>query len=155
MQYEIISFDLWKQYARNYIIEYIKTHRIYKHIPPDVSWDRSGSVEEVTKNIINYISSLEQEFYDENFLCTLYNGNSRASYVSGCGLFYETFSDAIFESLKMELFSKILTLNNITNEDDENYDKILDFVCDIEKEWIFDIIEEFTKEKVVQILKNK
>lgn len=36
MEYKLISFDKWKQYVVNYAREYIKSHKIFRHIPSDI-----------------------------------------------------------------------------------------------------------------------
>ena len=67
----------------------------------------SGKVEEVKENVINYVLSLEMDEIDENFLSLLYNGNSQASYVSGCGFFYENYYDAIVKEMESELYARL------------------------------------------------
>ena len=62
MEYKLISFDIWKQYVKNYAKEYIKSHKIFKRIPSDVSWDISAKVEEVKENVLGYVSILEMDF---------------------------------------------------------------------------------------------
>ena len=152
MEYKLLNFDEWKQYVVNYAKEYIKTHKIFKHIPSDVSWDISGKVEEVKENVIDYILSLEMNEIDENFLSLLYNGNSEASYVSGCGFFYESYYDAIIREMESELYARLSDLNGVDNE--ELDDELYDYMTDIEKEWIYDILADFTKENVVKIVQN-
>lgn len=155
MKYKLISFDLWKQFAKNYIKEYIKTHKIYRWIPSDVYWDNSGSVEEVKDDVLYYVSTLELSKFDDNFLCLLYNGISIASYVSGCGFFYETFSEALVNDLSSELFTRLSEINNINNDDEELVDELYDYITEIEEDWIHNIIVEFTKEKVLKVLKER
>ena len=137
-----------KKYAK----EYIKSHKIFKHIPSDASWDISGKVEEVKENVLDYVSTLEMDEIDESFLSLLYNGNSQASYVSGCGFFYENYYDAIISDMESELYSRLSDLNNLDNEDID--DGLYDYITEIEKEWIYDILTEFTKENVIEILKD-
>ena len=152
MEYKLISFEIWKQYVKNYAKEYIKSHKIFRHIPSDVSWDISGKVEEVKENVLNYVSTLEMDEIDESFLSLLYNGNSQASYVSGCGFFYENYYDAIISDMESELYSRLSYLNNLDEEDID--DGLYDYITEIEKEWIYDILTEFTKENVIEILKD-
>ena len=152
MEYKLISFDIWKQYVKNYTKEYIKSHKIFRHIPSDVLWDISGKVEEVKENVLDYVSTLEMDEIDESFLSLLYNGNSQASYVSGCGFFYENYYDAIISDIESELYSRLSDLNNLNDEDID--DDLYDYVTEIEKEWIYDILAEFTKEDVIEILKD-
>ena len=153
MEYKLISFDIWKQYVKKYAKEYIKSHKIFKHIPSDASWDISGKVEEVKENVINYVLSLEMDEIDENFLSLLYNGNSQASYVSGCGFFYENYYDAIVKEMESELYARLSDLNEVDEE--ELDDELYDYMVGIEKEWIYDILADFTKENVVKILQNE
>ena len=153
MKYKLISFDIWKQYVKNYTNEYIKNHKIFRHIPSDVSWDISGKVEEVKENVLDYVSTLEMDEIDESFLSLLYNGNSQASYVSGCEFFYENYYDAIISDMESELYSRLSDLNNLDDEDID--DGLYDYITEIEKEWIYDILAEFTKEDVIRILKDK
>lgn len=153
MEYKLIGFDEWKQHVVNYAKEYIKSHKIFRHIPSDVSWDISGKVEEVKENVINYVLSLEMDEIDENFLSLLYNGNSQASYVSGCGFFYENYYDAIIRDMESELFTRLSDLNGL--EDESQNDELYDYIVEIEKEWIYDILADFTKENVVKILQNE
>ena len=153
MEYKLINFDEWKQYVVNYAKEYIKSHKIFRHIPSDVSWDISGKVEEVKENVIDYVLSLEMDEIDENFLSLLYNGNSQASYVSGCGFFYENYYDAIIRDMESELFTRLSDLNGL--EDESQNDELYDYIVEIEKEWIYDILAYFTKENVVKILQNE
>ena len=153
MEYKLLNFDEWKQYVVNYAKEYIKTHKIFRHIPSDVLWDISGKVEEVKENVINYVLSLEVDEIDQNFLSLLYNGNSQASYVSGCGFFYENYYDAIARDMESELYVRLSDLNEVDEE--ELDDELYDYMVDIEKEWIYDILADFTKENVVKILQNE
>ena len=153
MEYKLLKFDEWKQYVVNYAKEYIKTHKIFRHIPSDVLWDISGKVEEVKENVINYVLSLEVDEIDQNFLSLLYNGNSQASYVSGCGFFYENYYDAIARDMESELYVRLSDLNEVDEE--ELDDELYDYMVDIEKEWIYDILADFTKENVVKILQNE
>ena len=153
MEYKLLKFDEWKQYVVNYAKEYIKTHKIFRHIPSDVLWDISGKVEEVKENVINYVLSLEVDEIDKNFLSLLYNGNSQASYVSGCGFFYENYYDAIARDMESELYVRLSDLNEVDEE--ELDDELYDYMVDIEKEWIYDILADFTKENVVKILQNE
>ena len=153
MEYKLLNFDEWKQYVANYAKEYIKTHKIFRHIPSDVLWDISGKVEEVKENVVDYVLSLEMDEIDENFLSLLYNGNSQASYVSGCGFFYENYYDAIIRDMESELFTRLSDLNGL--EDESQNDELYDYIVEIEKEWIYDILADFTKENVVKILQNE
>ena len=153
MEYKLISFDIWKQYVKNYVKEYIKSHKIFKHIPSDVTWDISGEVEEVKANVLGYVSTLRMDEFDECFLSLLYNGNSEASYVSGCGFFYENYYDAIVRDMESELYSRLSDLNGL--EDESQNDELYDYIVEIEKEWIYDILADFTKENVVEILQNE
>ena len=153
MEYKLLNFDEWKQYVVNYAKEYIKTHKIFRHIPSDVLWDISGKVEEVKENVVDYVLSLEMDEIDENFLSLLYNGNSQASYVSGCGFFYENYYDAIARDMESELYVRLSDLNEVDEE--ELDDELYDYMVDIEKEWIYDILADFTKENVVKILQNE
>ena len=153
MEYKLIGFDEWKQHVVNYAKEYIKSHKIFRHIPSDVSWDISGKVEEVKENVINYVLSLEMDEIVENFLSILYNGNSQASYVSGCGFFYDYYYDAIIRDMESELFTRLSDLNGL--EDESQNDELYDYIVEIEKEWIYDILAYFTKENVVKILQNE
>lgn len=152
MEYKLLNFDEWKQYVMNYAKEYIKTHKIFRHIPSDVSWDISGKVEEVKENVVDYVLSLVMNEIDENFLSLLYNGNSEASYVSRCGFFYENYYDAIVKEMESELYARLSDLNEVDNE--ELDDELYDYMTDIEKEWIYDILADFTKENVIKILQN-
>ena len=154
MKYKLISFDLWKQYVKNYTRDYIMNHKIYRHKPSDVPWDISGSVEEVKDNVLYYVSTLELREFDDNFLDLLYNGNSIASYVSGCGFFYETFNDAIVNEMRSELYARLFDMNNF-EEDEEMNDELYDFVTEIEEEWIWNVLAEFTKEDIIKMLKEK
>lgn len=154
MEFKTISFDIWKAYTERYIKKYIIEHDVYEYISSDIEWDISGTVEKVTGDILLYISLLEQDEWDDDFLCKLYNGNTRPSYVSGCGLFHDTFHDEIVEELWSELFSRLCMANDI-GEDNERYDDLCDYITDIEKEWIYDLIKKFSKEKVIEILKRK
>ena len=153
MEYKLIGFDEWKQHVVNYAKEYIKSHKIFRHNPSDVSWDISGKVEEVKENVVDYVLSLEMDEIDENFLSLLYNGNSQASYVSGCGFFYENYYDAIIRDMESELFTRLSDLNGL--EDESQNDELYDYIVEIEKEWIYDILTYFTKENVVKILQNE
>lgn len=153
MEYKLLNFDEWKQYVVNYAKEYIKTHKIFRHIPSDVLWDISGKVEEVKENVVDYVLSLEMDEIDENFLSLLYNGNSQTSYVSGCGFFYENYYDAIARDMESELYVRLSDLNEVDEE--ELDDELYDYMVDIEKEWIYDILANFTKENVVKILQNE
>lgn len=153
MEYKLINFDEWKQYVVNYAREYIKSHKIFRRIPSDVPWDISGKVEEVKENVIDYVLSLEMDEIDENFLSLLYNGNSQASYVSSCGFFYENYYDAIVKEMESELYARLSGLNEVDEE--ELDDELYDYMVDIEKEWIYDILTDFTKENVVKILQNE
>ena len=81
MKYKLISFDIWKQYVKNYAKEYIKSHKIFRHIPSDASWDISGKVEEVKENVLDYVSTLKMDEIDESFLSLLYLFNSRSTIV--------------------------------------------------------------------------
>ena len=153
MEYKLISFDEWKQHVVNYAKEYIKSHKIFRHIPSDVSWDISGKVEEIKENVLDYVSTLEMDEIDESFLSLLYNGNSEASYVSGCGFFYENYYDAIVRDMESELFTRLSDLNGL--EDESQNDELYDYIVEIEKEWIYDILADFTKENVVKILQNE
>ena len=156
MDFKLINFDIWKQYVKYYVKQYILCHDIYKWIPSEIPWDCSGSVEKVKTNILFYVLSLEQDMFQEDFLSTLYNGVSIASYVSGCGFFYETFHEAIVQELESELFGRLCGINNIEDDENENYDILYDYVTDeMEQEWICNVIAKFDKEKVLNILKEK
>ena len=110
-------------------------------------------MEAVKENVINYVLSLEMDEIDENFLSLLYNGNSQGSYVSGCGFFYENYYDAIVKEMESELYARLSDLNEVDEE--ELDDELYDYMVDIEKEWIYDILADFTKENVVKILQNE
>lgn len=154
MNYYLISFDIWKAFVKSYIKKYILQHNIYRWIPSKIPWDSSGTVEKVEDELL-YIATLEQEWYEDDFLCTLYNGNCRASYESGCGFYYDTFHDDIIDELEIELFERLKNINEISSEDEEESDNLFDFITDIETEWIYDLLKEFSKEKVISILKVK
>ena len=154
MEYELINIDRWKAYVRNYVDDYIKTHKVFRHIPSDVTWDISGKVEEVKDNVLDFVSTLEMGGLDEDFLSLLYNGNSSASYVSGCGFFYETYHEAIVRDMELELYSRLSEANGVSNEDGLD-DELYYYMIEIEKEWIYDILAEYTKENVLKILEDK
>lgn len=154
MKYELINFNEWKQYVKDYTISYIKGHKIFKHIPSYITWDVSGTVEEVKDKVLDYVSALEvDDRIDECFLSLLYNGISIASYISGCGFFYESYFDAISDAMKSELYSRLSDLNNI-NDEEELDDDLYDYVCEIEQEWICDTLTEFNKNDVLDVLKS-
>lgn len=112
----LIKNDLTKQVLKNYVKEILKKDR-FKHIPDEqpfencvgkLCYDYSGTVEKDNSIVINYNDIIENAF-DE-----VYTGESRASYVSNCGLFYNTFLDELrdkWNSFKYEKYGIFLQNN--------------------------------------------
>ena len=55
--------------------------------------------------------------------------------------------------MESELYARLSDLNEVDEE--ELDDELYDYMVGIEKEWIYDILADFTKENVVKILQNE
>ncbi|HZJ83426.1 MAG TPA: hypothetical protein VFD57_06425, partial [Clostridia bacterium] len=121
----------------------------HKYDPP---WDCSG-------NIINTDGKFSLDDYPAllDFVENEYSGNSRPSFISGCGIFYNTYSDELdditrdwivyqleyiikelIEEENVQLKDWLLTLDEIINFDIENtLDISQEILCE-------DIISDFT-----------
>jgi hypothetical protein len=108
---------VWFAYAILYNPKYRISHDL------DPPWDNSGQlyIRSMSRSDIHYLTpgSTDQEGFDLdqyerlNGFLEEYTGQNRASYVSGCGLFYETYDEALSEfiqewvtSIFVEVFSQ-------------------------------------------------
>ena len=109
---------------------------IYDWVSDDCPWDRSGRVVRMCPEALEDLLLASEGTSD--FLDSLYTGESRASYCSGCGLFFQTFKET-FESKIKDLLEKQypLIFNCIpdTEEEDEFYEQLM-YCADVENKQI-------------------
>src|SRR5688572_26778959 len=70
---------------------------IEHHLDPE--WDRSGSASRYQRDPLLLLIKYETL---EEWLTQAYTGNSQASYVSGCGLFWDTY-EKVFQERILEI----------------------------------------------------
>lgn len=155
-----ISKEIWFEHAKEYIIEYIAHHKVYRWI--NIKYtpvDHSGIVEEVPLSELK--TFLEKEkvlFWQESYLDCLYNGEKIPTYESSCGWYYNTFKDAILENLEQDFIEKMWQLNVpvelAANDDyfDKNFSEFYDTISCVFIDWIKEVYSYFTKEKIIRLI---
>ena len=110
-------------------------------------------VKSIQKNIFDYISLLEINEFDKNVLCLLYNGHYYENFSYGYKVYFETYYDDIIEHLHDKLDLTLRELN-ATNDREAN-EELKYLVYDLEKEWIYEIVNQYDKADVMETIKNK
>lgn len=120
-----------------------------------VTWDSSGKVKVMTtnelQNIVNNLQ-LEKCCYDnplEELLNEIYIDESRASYVSGCGLFWTCYYNLIEEKFEEWLYDKY----DVWDEDGEYLEGMEDFEFEC-KDIFRNVIETSSIDIYVQMIKK-
>ena len=155
-----ISKEIWLIYAKQYVIQYIAQHKVYRWIDENYDpVDHSGIVEEVPMSELKtFLEKEEIGFRQESYLDCLYNGEKWPSYESGCGWYYKTFQADISDELEQDFMEKMWQLNVpaelIDNDEfrDNNFDDFQDDVIDTFSDWLEEIYSYFTKERVMHLI---
>lgn len=155
-----ISKEIWLKYAKQYVIQYIAQHKVYRWINENYDpFDHSGIVEEVPMSELkNFLEKEEIGFWQESYLDCLYSGEKRPSYESGCGWYYNTFQSEISEELEQDFMEKMWQLNvpaELANDDDyydKNFDEFYDTMLEVFFDWMEKIYSYFTKERVIHLI---
>lgn len=125
----------WFAYAILYKPKYKVTHGF------DPSWDSSGIAMSTGKSFC-----LSDYDSIEDFLSSEYTGQSQASFVSGCGLFHQTYKEALSEVIRdwlteelKEIFSNqnnrlrlcsLAGLDDVTVNSERDF---FDFICQVDE----------------------
>lgn len=150
-----------KQKADKFITEYAKKYQLYKLCDADqTEYDYSG-----------YLVKAEPAEFTEIFkkslryepLGAIYTGNKHATYVSGCGWYYETLADVISNELGDD-FGHVLYQHNKKNFKDAGMTED-DFTCgdynleisEISESWEYPhkLIESYSASEVLKLLVEK
>ena len=157
IEFTLPDKETWKNSIKNYIDNYIANHvkknKIYKIDYSEKSYDNSKKLKSIQKNIFDYISLLEINEFDKNVLCLLYNGHYYENFSYGYKVYFETYYDDIIEHLHDKLDLTLRELN-ATNDREAN-EELKYLVYDLEKEWIYEIVNQYDKADVMETIKNK
>lgn len=150
-----------KQKADAVITTYVKKYQLYKLCDADsTEYDHSGDLVEAE---LNEFADVFEESLINGALGNIYTGNKHATYVSGCGWYYETLGDVISNELRDD-FGHVLYQHNEEKfkaagmtEDDFMFGDFNLEISEYSESWEYPhkLIESYSASEVLKLLVAK